>query len=195
LERIHDTALAVTHTLDEIVWAVNPRHDNLDSLVNYVSRLAQETLADAGIACRIDLPVTLPPWPLKAQVRHNLLLAFKEVLNNILKHARATEVHVSLVLRETAFVITVQDNGPGQDGPGAEAASSNRVLGGNGLENVHRRLAQIGGRCEMHAAPGQGWCVVFIVEASPTGPVSGHPTAAEAGNQHDHKPSLPLVTP
>lgn len=195
LERIHDTALEVTHTLDEIVWAVNPRHDTLDSLVNYISRLAQETLADAGIACRIDLPINLPPWPLKAQARHNLLLAFKEVLNNILKHARATEVHVSLVLREAAFVITVQDNGPGQGGPGAETASSARVLGGNGLENVRRRLAQIGGCCEVHAVPGQGWCVVFIIEASPEVLATVHPWAANAVNKPEARTQPPPFQP
>ena len=182
LERIHDTALEVTHTLDEIVWAVNPRHDTLDSLVNYISRLAQETLADAGIACRIDLPMNLPPWPIKAQARHNLLLAFKEVLNNILKHARATEVHVGLVVREAAFVITVQDNGP-CNGRSAGVAASDRALGGNGLENIRRRLAQIGGSCEMHAAPGQGWCVVFTIKASPEMLATVHPWAADAANR------------
>ncbi len=163
MKSIHATALDVTHTLDEIVWAVNPRHDSLDSLACYISRLAQETLAEAGIACRTNLPVHLPSWPLNAQLRHNLLLAFKEVLNNILKHARATEVHVTLVLQGTAFVLTVQD-----DGAGPEAGESNRALGGNGLDNVRRRLAQIGGRCEMHMAPGRGWCVVFTVEAPPS---------------------------
>ncbi len=191
LDRIHETALEVTHTLDEIVWAVNPRHDTLDSLVNYISRLAQETLADAGIACRIDLPINLPPWPLKAQARHNLLLAFKEVLNNILKHAKATEVHVSLVLRETAFVLSVQDNGPGQACGKDAAASSNRVLGGNGLENISRRLAQIGGRCEMQAAPGQGWCVVFIVEASPEVLATLHPWAVDSKPRPAGETSFP----
>ena len=167
LERIHDAALEVTHTLDEIVWAVNPRHDTLDSLVNYVSRLAQETMNEAGIACRIDLPMNLPPWPLKAQVRHNLLLAFKEVLNNILKHARATEVHVSLALQEAAFAITIQDNGSGSAVPFAGTPVPNRNLGGNGLENMRRRLAQIGGSCEVQAAPGQGWRVVFTICVPP----------------------------
>jgi len=188
LERIHDAALEVTHTLDEIVWAVNPRHDTLDSLVNYISRLAQQTLAEAEIACRIDLPMELPPWPLKAQARHNLLLAFKEVLNNILKHSRATEVHVSLALQPAAFVITVQDNGSGPANPASGAKIQNRVLGGNGLENMHRRLAQIGGRCEMRAAPGQGWCVVFTVDASPAAAAVAAEFGAKSKQEHSFTP-------
>ena len=195
LARIHDTALEVTHTLDEIVWAVNPRHDTLDSFVCYISRLAQETFAEAGIVCRIDLPMNLPSWPLKAQVRHNLLLAFKEVLNNILKHARATEVHVSLVIKEAAFFIMVHDNGPGYDGPSPEAAVPDRVLGGNGLDNVRHRLAQIGGRCEMHSSPGQGWCVVFHVDARSSVLAATPPVAAQAGAAPEHEPGLPPPMP
>ncbi|HEY4247924.1 MAG TPA: two-component regulator propeller domain-containing protein [Lacunisphaera sp.] len=194
LERIHDTALDVTHTLDEIVWAVDPRHDNLDSLVCYISRLAQETLADAGIACRIDLPMNLPPWPLKSQVRHNLLLAFKEVLNNILKHAHATEAHVFLVVQESTFVITVQDNGTGHDFQSAETTVSGRALGGNGLENVRRRLAQIGGHCEMRASSTQGWCVVFTVAAGSSGPARTSSTPASVETIANDDTTIPSST-
>ncbi len=172
LERIHDAALEVSHTVDEIVWAVNPLHDSLDSMACYISRFAQEVLAEAGIACRISLPMNLPPWRISAQVRHNVLLAFKEVLNNILKHAKATEVKVSLVILEAGFVMTVQDNGQANENRAKEAGTSNRALGGNGLVNVHQRLAQIGGRCEIRAASGEGWCVDFIVESLPSALVS-----------------------
>jgi len=72
-----------------IVWAVNPRQDTLDGLVSYICQFAQEYLTVAGILCRLDVPGHLPALPLSADVRHNLFLAVKEALNNIVKHAQA----------------------------------------------------------------------------------------------------------
>ncbi|HYP18218.1 MAG TPA: two-component regulator propeller domain-containing protein, partial [Opitutus sp.] len=167
LERIHDTAVEVTHALDEIVWAVNPRHDTLDSLACYLARYAQERLAEAGVGCRLQLPLKLPPSPLSTQARHNLLLAFKEVLTNVLKHSGATEVQVALTLQPDEFVISVQDNGRGFGSPAgatAESRSADRFRGGHGIENLRRRLAQIGGRCEIHSEPGEGTRILFLVK-------------------------------
>ena len=163
LERIHNPALEVTHTLDEIVWALNPRHDTLDSLASYLVRFAQERLGEVAISCRLDLPLNLPAWPLSTQMRHNLLLAFKEALNNAIKHAAATEIQVSLELGRNEFVIVLQDNGRGfPPEPGSiDPLGSGR--GGNGLSNLRRRLARIGGHCDIASAPGQGTRIAFTV--------------------------------
>src|SRR4029077_12721668 len=83
LVQISDTARELTQAVDEIVWAVNPRQDTLDGLVSYICQFAQEYLKVAGILCRLDVPASLPPQPLTADVRHNLFLAVKEALNNI----------------------------------------------------------------------------------------------------------------
>ena len=64
--------------MDEIVWAVNPRHDTLEGLASYLEKFAQDLLAAAGIRCRLDMPMEFPAWRLTADVRHNLFLAFKE---------------------------------------------------------------------------------------------------------------------
>ena len=52
LGQISDTARELTRTMDEIVWAVNPRHDSLDGLVTYICQFAQEYLTLAGIQLR-----------------------------------------------------------------------------------------------------------------------------------------------
>ncbi|MCX6895444.1 MAG: triple tyrosine motif-containing protein, partial [Verrucomicrobia bacterium] len=92
LGQISDMARELTKGMDEIVWAVDPQNDTLEGLLNYLCKFAQEYLAVAGIRCRLDLPAQMPVWAVRAEVRHNLFLAFKETLNNILKHAGATEV-------------------------------------------------------------------------------------------------------
>jgi signal transduction histidine kinase len=165
LDRIFATARELTRAMDEIVWAVNPRHDRLDSLAGYLNRFAYEYLSVAEIRCRLDLPLNLPTLPVTAEVRHNLFLAFKEALHNIVKHAGAKEVRVELKLEAAQLALHVADDGRGFD-PAAPAdghAAAGRIACGNGLANMQRRLVDIGGTCEIRSEPGRGTTVIFIV--------------------------------
>jgi signal transduction histidine kinase len=184
LDRIYDTARELTRAMDEIVWAVNPKHDTLDSLASYLGRFAQDFLAAAHIRCRLDVPTQLPPWPVTADIRHNLFLAFKEALNNAVKHSGTSEVRVLLEIHErpepghangnengmvSGFVLRVEDQGCGFSGNGSHpelvpsSPSPDRVVGGNGLPSMRQRLTEIGGRCLIESTPGSGASVTFIV--------------------------------
>jgi signal transduction histidine kinase/ligand-binding sensor domain-containing protein len=170
-DQIYSTARELTRALDEIVWAVNPQHDTLDSLVTYLGRFAQQFLSAAGIRCRLDVPVNLPTWALTSEVRHNLFLAFKEALHNVLQHARATEVRVSLELQPGGFKLSIADNGCGFDTAPAKFNSTPRLEGtrlsvGNGLCNMRKRLEEVGGRCEWETTPGEGTRVKFLISAN-----------------------------
>jgi ligand-binding sensor domain-containing protein/signal transduction histidine kinase len=165
LDRIYNTTRELTRSLDEIVWAVNPQHDTLDSLANYLGNFAQEFLVPINIRCRLDLPLQLPHWPITAEVRHNVFLAFKETLNNIAKHSAATEVTVLLAADTHDFTITVRDNGCGFDLPQVEANSEKqRLARGNGLKNMRQRLEKLGGHATIDTAPGHGTRVTFFVQ-------------------------------
>ncbi len=165
LNQIYSTSRELTRSMDEIVWAVNPRHDTMDSLASYLEKFAQDLLATAGIRCRLDLPMQLPEWRLTAEVRHNLFLAFKEALHNVIKHSAASEVHIRLTPQTVSFELAVEDNGrgfvPGIRTPVAE--NPHRFASGNGLENMASRLAEIHGRCDIQSVPGQGTKVLFTV--------------------------------
>jgi len=166
LDRIYDTARNLTRSLDEIVWAVNPRHDTLDSLATYLGKFAQDFLGAANIRCRLNLPVSVPSWPLSAEVRHNVFLAFKEALNNGVKHAQATEIRISLTLETSAFTLTVEDNGRGFS-PGSIAAPDTATE--DGLKNMRKRLSEIGGAAEIKSTPSKGASVTFRVPICATG--------------------------
>jgi signal transduction histidine kinase/ligand-binding sensor domain-containing protein len=168
LTRIYSTAREVTRSLDEIVWAVDPRHDTLDSLVDYMGRFAQDLLGTANIRCRLDLPVQVPAWPLTAETRHNLFLAFKEALNNAIKHAAATEVRITLNLHEDEFSLVIRDNGRGFVGTEGAPRDPDRLNSGNGLSNMNQRLTRIHGRCELTSVPGAGTSVSFTVGVART---------------------------
>jgi len=159
LDRIYETSRELTRAMDEIVWAVNPQHDTLDSVASYLGNFALEYLGSLNLRCRLDVPLQLPPWPIPAEMRHNVFLAFKETLNNIVKHAGATEVFVALATQTRGFELVVRDNGNGFD-PSAVPPRPGR---GNGLKNIRQRLEKLGGRCEIHSAPGAGTEVKFLL--------------------------------
>ena len=113
LGRIAGSARQLTRAMDEIVWAVDPQHDTLEGLMDYVSAYAEDYLHTAGIRCRMDLPVPLPAARVEAELRYNLFLALKEALNNVVKHAQATEVWLRLRVEAKTFTLVVEDNGRG----------------------------------------------------------------------------------
>jgi ligand-binding sensor domain-containing protein/signal transduction histidine kinase len=165
LAQISERARELTRTMDEIVWAVNPQHDTLDSLTSYVCRFAQEYLNVAGVQCRLDVPALLPALPLTPEVRHHLFLAVKEALNNVVKHARAHEVWLRLTPLPNGFSLVIEDDGVGVDATDARASrlGSERVSSGQGLDNLARRLDAIGGRCVVQSQPGGGTRVEMTV--------------------------------
>lgn len=161
-ERLRAVAVKLTQKLDEIVWAVSPRHDTLESLVSYLTDLAEEFLGSAGIRARIHVPPELPAWMLPAGLRHNVFLAAKEALNNIVKHAQATEVHLKLVTLSAAFELTIEDNGCGFFLPPTSPAGSELPIR-HGLGGIRERIESIGGKFSLESAPGRGTRVVFTV--------------------------------
>jgi len=162
LERIYSTARELTRSMGEIVWAVNPQHDTLDSLASYLGNFAQEYLVSINIRCRLEVPLQLPHWPITADMRHNVFLAFKEALHNFVKHSGANEVSIFLATQEAGFTLAVRDNGRGFD----PATVSSRPGRGNGLVNMRQRLEKIAGRCEIQSAPGAGTEIKFFVAVS-----------------------------
>ncbi len=133
------------------MWLVNPRKDALPFLAGYLGSYAEEFLSASGVACRLNIPLDIPPAPMDAEVRQSVFLAVKEALNNVVRHAHASEVTFALAVRDGRLEIAIADNGRGFD-----AAQANR---GNGLTNMRERLARIGGECSIASQPGRGTTV------------------------------------
>ncbi|MGN6642046.1 MAG: sensor histidine kinase [Verrucomicrobiota bacterium] len=151
LPEIANKAQALVGTLDEIVWAVNPRHDTLASMAEYLSACAAELLASAGMGLHLDVPRELPEVTLDAERRHNIFLAAREALNNAAKHSGASEVRLKLRVMGNRIEITIADNGSGFS---TSAAST-----GDGLHNLRDRLSRIGGDCSIESQSGCGTTV------------------------------------
>ena len=163
LAQISENASDLVRAMDEILWAINPENDTLDGLVTYLTQYVQEFLTTAKLRCRLDLPPETPAVVVPAELRHNLFLAIKEVLNNIAKHSHATEVLFQLKLDPHVFTLVIQDDGTGFVPGTAGAQNPLRISSGHGLANLERRLEQLGGKCTITSQPGKGTQVELTV--------------------------------
>jgi ligand-binding sensor domain-containing protein/signal transduction histidine kinase len=168
IAQITEVTCELMRAMDEIVWAVNPKNDTLDSLMSYLCDFADEYLRTAKIRLRIHMPASLPAWHLTSEVRHNLFLAVKEVLNNIVKHSHASEVFFNLKLEAGSATITIRDNGRGfqLDSVPLELPVGLPRTNRNGLDNLQKRASSIGGWCFVQSEPGTG----TIIELTVPGP-------------------------
>ncbi|MEY2466562.1 MAG: hypothetical protein QOD03_1083, partial [Verrucomicrobiota bacterium] len=160
LQEITDRARMLVASLDEIVWAINPTNDTSQSLMEYFFEYAQKLLGRAGIRCRLEVIEPMPNGKLNMEERHEVFHAFKEALNNVIRHAGATEVQVSLSAEKGELFVCVADNGCGFVTPGGEGSR-------DGLVGMRERLLRLGGRCEINGSSGSGTTVTFIIPMQP----------------------------
>jgi len=154
VDQLTDVARSLVTTLDEIVWAVNPHYDSVASLATYYSLFAQRFLNVAGIACRLHVSETIPEHALDSKIRHGIFRAFKEALNNIVRHSGATEVRLVIEVSAEQLLLLITDNGHGFDAGHTEP-------GADGLTGMSRRMRDLGGSCQVTSRPGHGTTVEF----------------------------------
>jgi signal transduction histidine kinase len=150
---ISGMARELVSALYETVWAVNPENDNLDALGNYVCQMVDNLCDKAQLRRRLRVAELPRDVQVSSQVRHNLVLAVKEAVHNVIKHANASELSVYVGWEGTTLTIRVQDDGCGFDAANTAA--------GNGLANMRRRLEHLGGTCSIQSERGKGTTVSF----------------------------------
>lgn len=123
-------------------------------MADYLGGYIREFLISSSVACRFKIPISVPDYPVDGQVRHAILMAVKETLNNVVRHSSATEVRFEMTIGD-ALQISIVDNGTGfERGTQAE---------GHGLNNCVARLARIGGDYRIESRPGVGTTVRITI--------------------------------
>lgn len=154
LGELSETARRMVTSLDEIVWAVNPRNDTIASLASYFGSYAQRLLDLASVSCGLDIAEDLPEYALDPKFRQELFFAFKEALTNVVRHSAATQVWLRISVRENCLIVEVSDNGSGFN-------VNSHHPGDDGVANMQERLKTLGGRCEIKAEARNGTTVRF----------------------------------
>jgi signal transduction histidine kinase len=154
-QRISGMARELVAALYQTVWTVNPEHDHLDALVDYICQLTQNFCDTARIRCRIHSCEVPGQRPVTSEARHNITLAVKEALHNAIKHSGATEFTVRMEFADPCLTILIIDNGHGFD--------SHSVTPGHGLANMARRMKTLGGTVSFQSTLNEGTTVRFEV--------------------------------
>jgi ligand-binding sensor domain-containing protein/signal transduction histidine kinase len=163
-DSISGMARRVIDNISEIVWVTNPKNDHLDNLAGYLRGYAAEFFENTPAECQFHFPDELPQITVKGELRRDVLLVFKEVLNNVARHSGATEVRITLSVagkdgQTYSLRVAVADNGCGFDPAGG-------VSGGNGLRNMASRIEQREGHLAVVSSPEKGTEVSFCVDLS-----------------------------
>jgi two-component sensor histidine kinase len=125
----------------QIVWTLGSGQESLADLVAYMRNYAGRYLDQHGIVCSFTVSEALPARTLTANERRNLLLVVKEALHNVVKHAAATRVNVSVEWAH-GLDLTIHDNGRGFD-PAAPTTH------GMGMTSMRTRIEQLAGTLDL----------------------------------------------
>jgi signal transduction histidine kinase/ligand-binding sensor domain-containing protein len=140
--------------LRDIVWMLNPKNDSVEDLLLKMKEYAGRLLHN------MDYTFYAPPEnladKLSIEFKRNIYLIFKETLNNIVKHASATDVGIEVRQENHVFSLKIVDNGTG--------FSSNGTNSGNGLTNIYRRAAHIKAKVHISSVPGEGTTIALSVK-------------------------------
>jgi signal transduction histidine kinase len=153
VNKISASSNELVQKMNEIVWAMNINNDNLQSLISYTREFAVSYLDDFELNCRIELPELIPDIPVTGTNRRDIFLLVKESLNNIVKHAHASEVIIKLGIDET-LKMEICDNGIGFNPEKVRAGS-------NGLQNMQLRIKRLHG--ELQFKHERGTAILFEI--------------------------------
>ena len=150
LDNISAMCRELVAALYETVWAVNPENDNLDALGNFLCQTINHLCKQAQLPCRFQVSDVPANFQVSSHTRHNIVMAVKEAVHNVIKHAHAAEITLHVAFEQSVLTVSIQDDGCGIKTGGPP---------GDGLINMKRRLEILGGSCLIESQPGRGTTV------------------------------------
>ena len=111
MQQISSQSKTIQQSMSDIVWSIRPDNDKVEDLVTRMREYAGQTLEQLGINAAIEADEELAAKTLPMQYRKELLLIYKEAINNIAKHAGASRVFVSLASENKYLKLSIVDNG------------------------------------------------------------------------------------
>ena len=162
-DKVSKMSRELVSALYETVWAVNPENDNLEALGNFLCQMVKQLCEQTQLRCRFHVQDLPHEVQVSSQTRHNISLAVKEAVHNIIKHAQATEVTIRMSFSDGSLDVAVHDDGCGFQ-PADKPADN---IPGNGLSNMKQRLHNIGGNAFVESQSGQGTTVRMRLRIKP----------------------------
>jgi signal transduction histidine kinase/ligand-binding sensor domain-containing protein len=158
LSSIANIARESVGSMSDIVWAINPKRETLLDLTRRMRQHADEIFRLRGIGLRFEARGEKDDLRLGIDVRRDLLLIFKEVVNNAARHSGCSRVDIGFHVEGARLVLVVVDNGRGFD--------ASQESEGEGLVSMTRRAHKLNGSLEITSRVGAGTTVTVSVPAS-----------------------------
>lgn len=160
---IGEKARTALESISDIVWSVNPENDSMDKLLTRMSSYAAEILENVGAELLFQVGEDMEALSMPIEQRKDFYLIFKEAIHNCAKYAKAKHIEIHLEVKNNTLHLNIKDDGIGFDPHKVE----NPGMGGNGLKNMQRRAAAIGGTFSIHSSPGEGVALHVAVPLVP----------------------------
>lgn len=161
LEKISDTSGEMISEMSDIVWAINPKNDNFNTIVQRMESFAKPLLQARNIAFSFNYRVSSPELNMQMDKRKNFYLIFKEAVNNALKYAACRKLDVTITQHNHTIELTIKDDGVGFDMDKINIAASNS-LSGNGLKNMQMRASEMNAVLHIKSKPGSGTLLQLV---------------------------------
>jgi signal transduction histidine kinase len=156
LTEIADSARTLVDSMRDIVWATDPRRDDLSNVVFRARQFASDVLDPQKIKLDFQAPLELEKVKLDAEQRRHVFLIFKEAINNIARHASCNSAWFIIAVSRNRLIVEIRDDGRGFSDTRAERSGEGGRAGGHGLENMQRRAEELGGHLHVDSSPGRG---------------------------------------
>jgi two-component sensor histidine kinase len=153
LEKMGEDSREMVRTMSDLVWAINPKNDGGDKLIQRMENYATDLCASKDVTLHFESDPNLPAHTFGIETRRNIFLIFKEALTNALKYAGGSQLQVKIGTEGNHFFLCIADNGKGFD-----AAT---ISYGNGLKNMQTRAAEINGKLAIETSPENG-CTIIL---------------------------------
>jgi signal transduction histidine kinase/ligand-binding sensor domain-containing protein len=144
--------------MGDIVWAINPKHDHLSNLEHRMRRFAGDILSARNVDLEFCVPPEYEDFRISADIRRQVFLIFKEAVNNIVRHSYSTRAAVEFAVIEDDLTLRLSDNGRG---------FTPSAVSGNGLVNMQKRAADLGGIVALESTPGKGTSLMLRIPLGP----------------------------
>jgi len=148
IQKINKTSFNLVENMREIIWAMKEENNTLEDLLTYIKMYAVEFFDMSVIKLEIAIPEIIPSIEVKGEIRRYIFLTTKEALNNIIKHAKATNTYLKIEISEKLLIIIIKDNGVGFD---TNLEIKKRR---HGLSNMEMRISSIGGNISISSSNG-----------------------------------------
>ena len=151
LEKIGSSSRNMIESVNDMVWAINPKNDSFENIIKRMRNFASEILIPKDIAFHFDFDRNLLHSRLKMDMRRSFYLIFKEAVNNVAKYSNAANAFVMIWYQENNLKMTIRDDGDGFDPDIADQ--------GNGLTNMQQRAEGMNAHFHLQSVPGKGTLV------------------------------------